>query len=88
MMNHLSEWPAAFQLWFDDYRQRLTLETMRPHKRETMMLAHNPKYILRQGVVEQVIRRAEQAQNFRALQELFLVVQSPFAEHAGYEHLA
>ena len=81
-------WRTAFGPWFDDYQQRLTLETTPPQQREAMMLEHNPKYILRQKLLECVIRCAVQDQDFSALRELLLVVQTPFAEHAGYEHLA
>ena len=52
------------------------------------MLAHNPKYILRPGLVEHVIRCAEQAQDFTPLQALLNVVQSPYAEHQSCEDLA
>ena len=81
-------WRTAFGPWFDDYQQRLTLETTPPQQREAMMLEHNPKYILRQKLLECVIRCAVQDQDFSALRELLLVVQTPFAEHASYEHLA
>ena len=88
MAEVLADSGAAFQPWFDDYRQRLLLETRALHEREASMRAHNPKYILRPGLVAQVIRCAEQAQDFSPLQALLNVVQSPYAEHQDCEDLA
>jgi len=88
MADVVPEWHAAFQPWFDGYRQRLALETKPPHECEAIMLAHNPKYILRPGLVEHVIRCAEQAQDFTPLQALLNVVQSPYAELQSCEDLA
>jgi uncharacterized protein YdiU (UPF0061 family) len=81
-------WRKAFQAWFETYRHRLVQETSQPKEREAMMLAHNPKYVLRQAVLDNVIRRAEQAHDFAPLHELLLVLQSPCAEHEKYDHLA
>lgn len=88
MADVVPDWHVAFQPWFEDYRQRLARETTRPPQREASMLAHNPKYILRPALVEQVIRCAEQAQDFAPLQALLNVVQSPYAEHQDCEDLA
>jgi uncharacterized protein YdiU (UPF0061 family) len=88
MVDVVPDWHAAFQPWFDDYRQRLALETTPPPQREASMLAHNPKYILRPSLVAHVIRCAEQAQDFAPLQALLNVVQSPYTEHQACEDLA
>jgi uncharacterized protein YdiU (UPF0061 family) len=82
------DWLQAFQAWLETYRHRLTVESSQPEEREAMMLDRNPKYILRQAELENVIRHAEQAHDFVPLQELLTVLQSPFSEHTMQEHLA
>jgi uncharacterized protein YdiU (UPF0061 family) len=78
---------AAFGAWLDNYRQRAALETLRPNERVQMMLAHNPKYILRRHLLENVITQAEQAQDFTPLNDLVSVLQSPYAEHETHTQL-
>ncbi len=85
---HGENWQTALSVWLDSYRQRLNLETTSAEQCEKKMLAHNPKYILRQHSLENAIRQAEQALNFSPLNELLLVLQSPCLEHEGFEHLA
>lgn len=81
-------WQSAFQSWFEVYRQRLTLEHTSPEERQMMMLAHNPKFILRQHLINHVIQAADQDNNFKPLQELLMVLKTPYAEHDRFEHLA
>jgi len=70
MADLIPAWGTAFRSWFDDYRQRLTLESISAEERVTTMLAYNPRYILRQELLEQAIQRAEQAQDFGLLRDL------------------
>ncbi len=88
MADMIPAWNTAFRPWFEDYRQRLRLESVAAEARVSTMLAYNPRYILRQELLEQAIQRAEQAQDFGLLQDLLLVLQSPYAEHEKYEYLA
>jgi uncharacterized protein YdiU (UPF0061 family) len=84
----LPAWKTAFRPWFDDYQQRLRIETLPALERVARMLAHNPRYILRQGWLQQAIERAQQAQDFGLLQDLLFVLQTPYAEHEKYDYLA
>ena len=88
MADVIPAWGTAFRSWFDDYCQRLLRETASADERMADMLAHNPRYILRQALLAQAISRAEQAQDFGLLQDLLRVLQSPYAEHEKYEYLA
>ena len=88
MADVIPAWGTAFRSWFDDYCQRLLRETASADERMAGMLAHNPRYILRQALLAQAISRAEQAQDFGLLQDLLRVLQSPYAEHEKYEYLA
>lgn len=79
---------TAFRSWFDDYAQRLSLESASAEERLALMLANNPRYILRPQLLAQAIERAEQAQDFGLFRDLSLVMQSPYAEHENYKHLS
>ena len=81
-------WHKDLKTWFEKYQQRLTLEKTQPKDREIIMLIHNPKFILRQDMLKHVICLAEEEHNFAPLQELLLVLQSPYAEHERHEYLA
>jgi len=54
---------------------------------EARMLVYNPRYILRQELLLEAIRRASQ-QDFSLLRDLTLVLRSPFTEHDNYQYLA
>ena len=84
----IPEWDSAFQAWFTEYQQRLAQEDIDTKTREAGMLAHNPRYILRQELLQEAIRRVTQAQDFTLVEDLLLVLQSPFAEHDTHQHLA
>lgn len=79
---------AELSAWFERLRKRLALETMDIPERQTKMLAINPKYVLRRNVLDQVINHAEQEHDFTPLNELLLVLQSPYLEHELHEHLS
>jgi uncharacterized protein YdiU (UPF0061 family) len=81
-------WGTAFQTWYKGYRQRLRLESLATQERMSTMLAHNPRYILRQELLDQAIARVEQTQDIATLQDLLLVLKTPYAEHEKYEYLA
>ena len=88
MTDMLPAWRTAFQPWFDRYRQRLRLEAASAENRVAVMLASNPKYILRQALLAQAIEHAGQKNDFGQVRDLLQVLQSPYAEHDKCEHLA
>jgi len=79
---------TQFRLWYEGYQQRLTLENLSAEQRVAMMLANNPKYILRPSLLARVIEQAEQVRDFSELRDLLSVLQSPYLEHERYTHLA
>jgi uncharacterized protein YdiU (UPF0061 family) len=87
MADLIPNW-AAFRCWFAEYQQCLRQETITAEARGNAMLAHNPRYVLRQQLLKEAIQRSEQAQDFTMLQDLLHVLQSPYAEHEKYEYLA
>ncbi|WP_316680470.1 protein adenylyltransferase SelO [Sulfurimonas gotlandica] len=82
---------AVFQTplseWLDAYDERLKKETLSNEKRHTQMLKTNPKYILKNHILQEAIEKAQQGE-YSMIDELLIVAHSPFEEHLELEHLA
>ncbi|MCW8126452.1 protein adenylyltransferase SelO [Microbulbifer halophilus] len=80
--------PAAQQealaQWLDHYDQRLAREDSDSSARNRAMLRSNPKFVLRNYLVQKVIDAAEGG-DYRPLQTLFELLQTPFDEHPEHE---
>lgn len=77
---------APLDEWFDAYTLRLEKEKLSQTQREQKMLQNNPKYILRNYLLQEAIVKAERGE-FEMVQELLKVALSPFEEHKELEHL-
>ncbi|MGV2287695.1 YdiU family protein [Trinickia sp. YCB016] len=78
---------AAFDLWANDYRARLSEETRDDTARREAMNRVNPKYVLRNHLAETAIRRAKE-KDFSELERLAAVLRRPFDEQPEYEAYA
>jgi len=72
--------------WLDAYTLRLEKEKLSQTQREQMMLQNNPKYILKNHLLQEAIVKAERGE-FEMVQELLQVALSPFDEHQELEYL-
>ncbi|MBE7418502.1 MAG: YdiU family protein [Ideonella sp.] len=75
---------AAFDAWAARYAQRLRAEGSVDGERRARMHAVNPKFVLRNHLAEQAIRRAQQG-DFGETERLLKVLQRPFDEQPGHE---
>jgi uncharacterized protein YdiU (UPF0061 family) len=82
----LAEFKKPLSEWLDDYDKRLTKETLSQKERQTQMLAVNPKYVLKNHILQEAIDEAKQG-NFTMVNDLLKVAHAPFAEHEELEHL-
>lgn len=75
---------ATVTAWMHQY-QTILLEdtTLTSLQRAIQMNETNPKYVLRNYLLQQAIEQAE-AGDFSAVETLFTIVQTPFAEHPEY----
>ncbi len=78
---------SAFDSWAQTYRKRLSLERGDNDTRKAQMDRVNPKYILRNYLAQQAIEDAEQG-DFSLVNELLMVLQSPFDEQPDYDSYA
>lgn len=73
--------------WLTIYRRRLHLETSQNRDRQLKMLAVNPKYILRNHLVQTAIEKAQQ-KDFSEIHTLLTILEHPFDEQSQYEKYA
>jgi len=79
--------PASLQAWLCLYDKRLMHETLSQEQRVTKMLACNPKYILRNHLLQEAIDGLE-AEDRSVFDILKRVLQDPFSEHEAYNAYA
>jgi uncharacterized protein YdiU (UPF0061 family) len=82
----LCVYKSNLEEWLDSYTQRLHKEVVVTKKRHEKMLSVNPKYILKNHILQEAIERAE-ADDFSMVEDLLTVALAPFDEHEGLEHL-
>ena len=73
--------------WLNTYTERLKRNLMDNRTRSQAMKQVNPKFILRNYLAQQTIEQAEQG-NYKPIEELLSVLESPYGEHPEYEHFA
>ena len=78
----------AFDRWAEHYMNRLSEERSDDRQRSKHMKQTNPKYILRNYMVEIAIRKAEDEKDYSEIDQLFSLLQSPFDEQPELEHYA
>lgn len=77
----------ALNQWLQQYALRLKRNLMDNQTRSQQMKKANPKFILRNYLAQQAIEAAEQG-NYRNIEDLMVVLESPFDEHPDYETLS
>lgn len=77
---------APMESWLDAYEKRLQKEKLPQAQRHKKMLSVNPKYILKNHILQEAIDKAG-ANDFGMIEELLVVAHAPFDEHPQLEHL-
>ena len=77
-----------FDRWLTDYRQLLRTTAKPDAERRELMMAVNPKYVLRNYLAQLAIESAEQNQDYSEIDRLMQLLQSPYDEHPGMAHYA
>ena len=72
--------------WLEAYDKRLEKETLTTQERHKKMLAANPKYILKNHILQQAIEKAELG-DFVMIEDLLTVALDPFNEHSALDYL-
>jgi len=77
----------SMEKWLDKYSVRLEKETQEASKRHEKMLAVNPKYILKNHILQESIVLADKG-DYSMVQDLLKVSLSPCEEHPNLDHLS
>lgn len=73
--------------WLDAYDERLARNRSTQQEREEKMLRVNPKYVLKNYMLQEAIDAAEKGE-YGLLNDLFRIAQDPFLEHPEFERWA
>ena len=79
---------AAFDAWAETYRARLQRESRSEAERQAHMDKVNPKYILRNYLVQNAIRQVGQDRDFSEIDRLLELLKHPFDEQPERESYA
>lgn len=77
---------TSLEEWLESYELRLEKESLNAVKRHEKMLAVNPKYILKNHILQEAIEKAE-VHDFSMVNDLLKVALAPFDEHKKLEYL-
>ena len=82
----LAVYRTPLEEWLEAYDARLKKETLDVKKRHKKMLQTNPKYILKNHILQEAIEEAHRGE-FKMIDDLLKVAHAPFDEHPELEHL-
>ncbi len=73
--------------WLDLYDKRLEEDNLSNDQRNSKMQKINPKYVLKNYMLQEAIEKAEK-KDFSGVEQLFIIAQDPYAEHKKFERWA
>ncbi len=73
--------------WLDSYDERLKENSSSTDERQAFMLKTNPKYVLKNYILQEAIDAAEEG-DYSIIDELFNIAKNPYAEHENFERWA
>lgn len=79
--------PETLNGWLERYDARLAHNRLQTSERHVRMLRVNPKYVLKNYLLQEAIVRAEK-DDFSLLNDLLRIARSPYDEHPGFERYA
>jgi len=84
-LKQLFDKPEMIEAWLVKWRSRLSDETTTDEERRHGMQSVNPVYIPRNHLIEEVIRAAENNNDFTLFHELHAVLEKPFTMQKGMD---
>ncbi len=70
--------------WFESYKRKVREENISIKNRNSLMKKVNPKYIIKNYMLQESIDKAEEG-NFTLVNDLLNIAQNPYEEHKKYE---
>ncbi len=75
------------EMWLKKYDARLAKESLSHQERHTLMQKVNPKYVLKNHILQEAITAAE-AQDYTMISDLLTLAHEPYSEHPELDHLS
>ena len=72
----------------EKYKQHLALENSNDKQRQQLMLKHNPKYILRNYLLEIAIQKATKEKDYSEIDTLLKLLSRPYDDQPSMEKYA
>ncbi|MDO9057287.1 MAG: YdiU family protein [Sulfuricurvum sp.] len=79
--------PSQLNEWLERYDERLLRNSSSTDARHAKMLRTNPKYVLKNYILQEAIDAAEK-NDFSLVNDLLTLAQSPYDEHPAFERYA
>ncbi|MDH5185276.1 MAG: protein adenylyltransferase SelO family protein [Gammaproteobacteria bacterium] len=76
---------TKFQSWLKKYRLRINNMELSDKERNEKKTSHNPKYILRNYLLQDAIEKAKQ-RDYSEIEILLKLISNPYEEHEEFEH--
>lgn len=86
-LNDSSHFPQALKEWFKEYEEALKQEHKTFKEAQTIMKKVNPKYIIKNYMLQEAIQSAQKG-DFTLVNDLLMIAQNPFDEHPKFERYA
>jgi len=80
--------PEPFNIWYEQWFERLARDPLELDARVLLMNSVNPVYIPRNHKVEEALQAAEKDQNYEPFEKLMSVLADPFVERKGLDEYA
>ncbi|MEJ2373838.1 MAG: protein adenylyltransferase SelO family protein [Sulfurimonas sp.] len=82
----LCECQTPLKEWLEGYDARLSKEKISQQKRSKLMLGINPKYVLKNHLLQEAIEKEDKG-DFSMIHDLLTVALDPYSEHKELEYL-
>jgi serine/tyrosine/threonine adenylyltransferase len=82
----LCEYQTPLKEWLEGYDARLSKEKISQQKRSKLMLGINPKYVLKNHLLQEAIEKEDKG-DFSMIHDLLTVALDPYSEHKELEYL-
>ena len=87
-LKELSKTSKKWRQWFSEYAEELRGNSLSDRERKKLMNSVNPKYVLRNYIMETAIREAMEQENYSEIEKVSKIFENPFSDQPEYESYA
>lgn len=87
MVLDISIYRNFLEKWFSEYKKIVEEQNQDFYKMKELMKKTNPKYVIKNYMLQEAIQKAEQG-DFSLVNDLLNIAQNPYEEHNEFERYA